>query len=176
MNEFRFGYNSMFNNISQELAGVNNVNEKLGHADQGHRPELVGHPQYQSHRQHSEPLRQRCQRPFSIDNKVYQVVDNFSWVRGKHSFRFGGDWRYNQFLQVGNEFARGRFTFNGSFTGNANTLAGGYNGADFLLGADRDRSAVALARGDFRNNEIGSLHRRHVQGDSAPHHQLGPAL
>ena len=30
VNEFRFGYNSLFNNISQELSGVENVNEKLG--------------------------------------------------------------------------------------------------------------------------------------------------
>ena len=68
------------------------------------------------------------------------MVDNFSWIAGKHSFRFGGEWRYNQFLQIGNEFARGRFTANGSFTGNGNTLAGGYNGADFLLGCiQRDR-------------------------------------
>ena len=34
VNEFRFGYNSLFNNISQELAGVENVNEKLEHAGQ----------------------------------------------------------------------------------------------------------------------------------------------
>ncbi|HYP13826.1 MAG TPA: TonB-dependent receptor, partial [Bryobacteraceae bacterium] len=55
---------------------------------------------------------------------------------------------------VGNEFARGRFTANGSFTADANTLAGGYNGADFLLGAFTSiESAVALARSDFRNHE-----------------------
>ena len=53
--------------------------------------------------------------PFTIDNKYFQVVDNFSWITGKHSFRFGGDWRINQFLQIGNEFARGRFTVYGKF-------------------------------------------------------------
>ena len=92
--------------------------------------------------------------PFTIDDKVYQGTDNFSWVFGKHSLRFGGEYRYNQYLQFGNEFARGRFTTNGSFTANANTLAGGYSGADFLIGAFTQLdSAVALAKGDFRNHE-----------------------
>ena len=30
VNEARFGYNSLFNNITQQLAGVENVNEALG--------------------------------------------------------------------------------------------------------------------------------------------------
>jgi hypothetical protein len=156
VNEFRFGYNSLFNNISQELAGVNNVNEKLGTLIQVTDPNSWGIPDVNLTGSTLNRFGNDANGPFSIDNKVYQVVDDFSWIRGKHSFRFGGDYRYNQFLQVGNEFARGRFTFSGSFTGNANTLAGGYNGADFLLGSPTViEAAVALARGDFRNNEIG---------------------
>ena len=30
VNEARFGYNSLFNNITQQLAGIENVNEALG--------------------------------------------------------------------------------------------------------------------------------------------------
>jgi hypothetical protein len=156
VNEFRFGYNSLFNNISQELAGVNNVNDKLGTPIKVTDPNSWGIPDVNLTGSTLNRFGNDANGPFSIDNKVYQVVDNFSWIRGKHSFRFGGDYRYNQFLQIGNEFARGRFTFSGSFTGNANTLAGGYNGADFLLGSPTViEAAVALARGDFRNNEIG---------------------
>jgi len=156
VNEFRFGYNSIFNNISQELAGVTNVNEKLGTPVKVDDPNSWGVPNISLSGSTLSSFGNDANGPFSIDNKVYQAVDNFSWVAGKHTFRFGGDWRYNQFLQVGNEFARARFTSNGSFTANANTLAGGYNGADFLLGwLSVVESAVALARGDFRNNEIG---------------------
>lgn len=156
VNEFRFGYNSLFNNISQELAGVENVNEKIGTPVKVDDPNSWGVPDINLTNSTLNRFGNDANGPFTIDNKVYQVVDNFSWVSGKHSFRFGGDWRYNQFLQIGNEFARGRFTTNGSFTGNGNTLAGGYNGADFLLGAiSTIESAVALARGDFRNNEVG---------------------
>jgi hypothetical protein len=156
VNEFRFGYNSLFNNISQELAGVENVNAKLGTPITVDDPNSWGVPNISLAGSTLSSFGNDANGPFTIDNKVYQVVDNFSWISGKHSFRFGGEYRYNQFLQVGNEFARGRFTSNGSFTGNGNTLAGGYNGADLLLGAlSTIESAVALALGDFRNNELG---------------------
>lgn len=155
VNEFRFGYNSIFNNISQELASNENVNEKLNTSIKVSDPNSWGIPDINLTGSTLNRFGNDANGPFTIDNKVYQVVDNFSWIRGKHSFRFGGEYRYNQFLQIGNEFARGRFTFTGSFTGNPNTLAGGYNGADFLLGSPSTvEAAVALARGDFRNNEV----------------------
>ena len=92
--------------------------------------------------------------PFTIDDKVYQAVNNFSWVIGKHSLRMGGEYRYNQFPQVGNEFPRGQFFFNGSFTGNPNTQSSGYSGADFLQGyMSNSIIAVALVSSDFRNSE-----------------------
>jgi hypothetical protein len=156
VNEFRFGYNSLFNNISQELAGVLNVNDQINTPVKVNDPNSWGVPDINLTGSTLNRFGNDANGPFSIDNKVYQVVDNFSWVRGKHSIRFGGEWRYNQFLQVGNEFARGRFTANGSFTANGNTLAGGYNGADLMLGAlSTIESAVALAQADFRNTEWG---------------------
>ena len=155
VNEFRFGYNSIFNNISQELASTENVNERLGTPIKVTDPNSFGIPDINLTGSTLNRFGNDANGPFTIDNKVYQAVNNFSWVIGKHSLRLGGEYRYNQFLQVGNEFARGRFTFTGSFTGNGNTLAGGYNGADLLLGAPSTvEAAVALARGDFRNNEL----------------------
>ena len=98
-------------------------------AVEGHGPEFLGRPQH--------PLSNNLtisgnptSSPFAIDDKVYQGVDNFSWVVGKHSLRMGGEYRYNQFPQVGNEFPRGQFFFTGAFTSNANTQSGGYSGAD----------------------------------------------
>jgi len=155
VNELRAGYNSLYNNISQQLAGVENVNEELGTPVKISDPNSWGIPNF-SLSNNLSALGNDANGPFTIDDKVYQVTDNFSWVRGKHSMRFGGDYRYNQYLQLGNEFARGRFTINGSFTSNPNTLAGGYSGADFLMANfSQVDSAVALAKGDFRNNEWG---------------------
>jgi Carboxypeptidase regulatory-like domain/TonB dependent receptor len=153
VNEARFGYNSLYNNISQELAGVENVNALLNTPVKITDPNSFGIPNI-SLANNLSGLGNDANGPFTIDDKVYQVTDNFSWIRGKHSIRFGGEYRYNQYLQFGNEFARGRFTTNGSFTANANTLAGGYSGADFLIGAFTQLdSAVALAKGDFRDSE-----------------------
>src|SRR5262249_10606566 len=153
VNELRVGYNSLYNNISQQLAGVENVNEELGTPVKITDPNSWGIPNF-SLSNNLSALGNDANGPFTIDDKVYQVTDNFSWVHGKHSMRFGGEYRYNQYLQLGNEFARGRFTINGSFTSNPNTLTGGYSGADFLLANfSQVDSAVALAKGDFRNNE-----------------------
>jgi hypothetical protein len=155
VNEFRFGYNTLFNNISQELAAVENVNERLNTPIKVTDPNSWGVPNISMAGSTLSSFGNDANGPFTIDNKIYQAVNNFSWIIGKHSLRMGGEYRYNQFLQIGNEFARGRFTHNGSFTGNGNTLAGGYNGADLLLGAPSViEAAVALARGDFRNSEI----------------------
>ena len=155
VNEFRFGYNTLFNNISQELAAVENVNERLNTPIKVTDPNSWGVPNISLAGSTLSSFGNDANGPFTIDNKIYQAVNNFSWIIGKHSLRMGGEYRYNQFLQIGNEFARGRFTHNGSFTGNGNTLAGGYNGADLLLGAPSViEAAVALARGDFRNSEI----------------------
>ncbi len=156
VNEFRFGYNSLLNNITQELAGKENPNEKIGTAVKVTDPNSWGLPDINLTGSNLNRFGNDANGPFTIDNKYFQVIDNFSLIKGKHSFRFGGEWRLNHFNQVGNEFARGRFTATGSFTGNANTLSGGYNGADFLLGYfSTIESAVALARSAFRNNEIG---------------------
>ena len=68
------------NNISQELAGVENVNEKIGHAGEGHRPELLGHSQHRISGSTLSSFGNDANGPFTIDDKVYQFVDNFSWI------------------------------------------------------------------------------------------------
>ena len=115
--------------------------------------------------------------PFAINDKVFQGVDNFSWVIGKHSLRMGGEYRYNQFPQVGNEFPRGQFFFTGAFTSNANTQSGGYSGADWLLGAHAARRYGR--RSGFRRfpqSRMGGLFRRHLESYAAPDHHCRSPL
>ncbi|MBV9305547.1 MAG: hypothetical protein JOZ45_05395, partial [Acidobacteriaceae bacterium] len=74
--------------------------------------------------------------PFVNHDTIFQWTDNFSWTVGKHSFRFGTDDRRVRYNQIGAVVARGRFTFNGTYTADPmlkspppqNDLA------DFLLG------------------------------------------
>ncbi len=99
--------------------------------------------------------------PFQIDDKYFQWVDNFSYVRGKHSLRLGGEYRNNKFPQVGNEFPRGQFIFDNRYTNTITatgastaTQSGGYVGADFMMGYMNNAiAAVSLVQADFRSSE-----------------------
>ncbi|MDQ6700499.1 MAG: TonB-dependent receptor, partial [Acidobacteriota bacterium] len=153
VNEARFGYNSLFNVIGQQLAGVEDVDAAIGIPLKITDPNSWGIPNI-GLTNNLTSFGNATSSPFTIDNKTFQGVDNFSWIIGTHSLRMGGEFRYNKFPQAGNEFPRGQFQFDGSFTGDPVRLSGGYSGADFLLGNYfRSDIAVALAQGDFRNSE-----------------------
>ena len=156
VNEARFGYNSLFNNITQQLAGKENVNQELGMPVQPTDPNSYGIPNI-SLAQNLASFGNPTSSPFQISDKYFEAVDNFSWIIGKHSLRFGGEYRYNEFPQVGNEFPRGQFYFDSQYTNQVTPTGGGtggYTGADILLGDTYDAIiAVSLAKADFRNSE-----------------------
>ncbi len=160
VNEARFGYNSLFNNITQQLAGIEDVSGAIGVPVKVTDTNSWGVPSI-SLAQNLTSFGNPTSSPFQINNKYFQFIDNFSWVKGKHSLRMGGEYRINQFPQLGNEFPRGQFLFNGQFTNTITptsatnaTQAGGYTGADFLMGNPNNSIiAVALASADFGNHE-----------------------
>jgi len=55
-----------------------------------------------------------------------------SWVHGKHTFGFGGEYNRQNFNQVGNQFSRGVFTFQATAT-NRKTCAKSINAAATLI-------------------------------------------
>ena len=72
---------------------------------------------------------------------TYQVVDNFSWVRGKHNLGVGADYRRLQAAVTNADHQQaGLFNFDQSYTSSCTgvasgcTPAGGAGWADFLLG------------------------------------------
>jgi len=69
----------------------------------------------------------------AIEN-IYQVADTVTWVRNKHSFKFGIDFRRQQrnFFQL--TASRGNFSFPGGYTADLTTSNGGNGLADSLLG------------------------------------------
>jgi len=155
VNEARFGYNSLFNNITQQLAGIENVDSEMSIPVAVTDKNSWGIPNIQLSNNLTS-FGNPTSSPFQINDKILQGVDNFSWVAGKHTLRMGGEYRYNKFPQLGNEFPRGQFFFTGQFTNTISATAqtGGYSGADFLMGAmNNSIIAVALASADFRNSE-----------------------
>ena len=87
--------------------------------------------------------------PYVITDPIWQIVDNVTLVKGKHSLRLGFEYNRQTFNQLGNQFSRGQFnsqplttsTFSGGL------LHGGDSLADFLLG-DLRQSTVAVAVAD----------------------------
>jgi hypothetical protein len=68
-----------------------------------------------------------AQQPFAArTNNVFAVTDDFSWVAGAHSLKFGGELRRDQIKVSFINRPNGDFTFTTQYTGNA--------AADFLLG------------------------------------------
>src|SRR4029077_12168493 len=82
VNDARFGYNSLFNNITQQLAGKENVNALLGTPVKVTDPNSWGIPNI-GLSQNLTSFGNPTSSPFQIDDKFFQFVDNFSWVRGK---------------------------------------------------------------------------------------------
>lgn len=152
VNETRFGYTRFYNSTARELANVRNVVDEIAIPGlKGGAPITYGIPSisltnYSGFGDDSEG-------PYENKNRSFQFLNNTSWIRGKHIFRFGGEIRNDQFNQDGNQFARGSFGFEVNASRRAPTGAnlGGDAFADFLLGeVRRAETAVAIGSARFR--------------------------
>ncbi|MGB9197665.1 MAG: hypothetical protein WCB53_12155, partial [Terriglobales bacterium] len=80
--------------------------------------------------------------PQLLRNQTYTISDYLVWNHGKHTWRWGGDFRFVQLNTEASSNARGAFTFTGSNTaayqlvnGQPQAINGtGFDFADFLLG------------------------------------------
>ena len=158
VNELRVGYNRIRTNRALEDAKYGNVLGQLGIPTSG-----AGGVADQTGLNQGVPrvtisgyatLGGATNLPQGRRDNTYNLVDSFSWVKGKHTLKIGADYKhfiYNlQYYQDG----RGIFNFNGQYTtnsaGNTNTTAKttkatGNALADFLLG---DLQAATRDPGD----------------------------
>ncbi|MBS1829193.1 MAG: TonB-dependent receptor [Acidobacteria bacterium] len=108
--ETRFGYTRFYNSVGTLLAFQRNVVDELAIPGlKGGDPVSWGIPSigianYQG-------IGDSTDGPFENKNSTLQFLNNTSITRGKHSIRFGGEFRKDQFNQVGNQFGRGSFGF-----------------------------------------------------------------
>jgi hypothetical protein len=66
----------------------------------------------------------------------FQIVNNFTYIRGQHNIKFGGDIRYLQadFFQISLESPRGNFAFDRNYSSNNGAANTGLGVASLLLG------------------------------------------
>jgi len=157
VNEFRFGFNSFYNLKAGELANVRDVMSELNIPGVSKTaPVAWGTPQiniagFTGLRLLGITFGDISNGPYQNTNRVYQAIDNFSVTKSNHSFRFGGELRWDQYDQVGNQFVRGQFNFEPNATSLRGAPNTGYGFADYLLGyAKRSQLAVSLAEVQFR--------------------------
>jgi hypothetical protein len=89
-------------------------------------------------------------------NQTYTFSDNMIWNHGKHTWRWGGDFRRVQVNPETDSNPRGSFTFTGlntsAIVGGQQVAGTGYDFADFLLGLPQETSEQFGQSNHFRGN------------------------
>ena len=84
-------------------------------------------------------------------SETVQFSDNLSWIRGRHSLKAGGTYRWVRSWFDVSAQAHGSFDFNGDFTKDPqNRASTGSAFADFLLGLPSSSGLSTLFSGDVR--------------------------
>src|ERR1051326_8684755 len=155
VNEARFGYTHFFNSLGTLSAGSRDVVSEIGIPGQtSGAPITWGVPNVVfSGSNSTAAIGDANDGPFKVDNNTLQFVDKLSWIHGKHSFAFGGEYNRQNFNELGNQFSRGVFTFQPFTTRNPADGSGGYAFAEFLLGNMlSSTNAAAVAHAKFVRN------------------------
>ena len=153
VNEARFGYTRLFNSIGTLSAfNVDAVSALSVPGLQPGAPATWGIPAISLNGDGFSGIGDNTDGPYVITNNSLQVVDNVSWIKGKHTFRFGFEYNRQNFNQVGNQFSRGNFVFQPNAT-QSPSHTGGDAFAEFLLGdLYQSTVAVAIASANFQRN------------------------
>jgi outer membrane receptor protein involved in Fe transport len=94
----------------------------------------------------------------TIPNQTYQIVDNVSYTHGKHTFRFGGEYRLGKSDNIRDRRGKGRIRFqNGGNTFDSSTaledfLAGNPDRGDIFVG-DSERRVSIKSFGAFLQDD-----------------------
>ena len=154
VNDLRIGYGYLKNAHISPRANNVNVVQELGINLPSDNPLYWGVPNIGI--TGLSGLGEESDAPFINDDTTIQFVDNFSWIVGKHAYKFGGEFRHVLYDQIGGVVTRGRFGFDGRYTQNPLLPAaqrGGAAMADFLLGTmNRSEGQVGAPIANFRSS------------------------
>lgn len=137
VNEFRLGYFRLDTKFNQPQGGTGVTLAGLGFASgaNGAPGVFVGTPSVQGVPEidFNNFVIGVPSRPNQLVENIYQVLDNYSRIVGKHTFKFGGQFHYNQLEENLSNVANGNFFFGPNFSGQASETGSDF--VDFLLGA-----------------------------------------
>lgn len=135
VNDFKFGMNYFNSSNIQQRAFQRNVVSELGLAGISQDPLFWGIPVFQITGFTNVGECNDC--PFVNWNTTFQLSNNFSWTLGKHTLKIGGEYRRLRYNQIGAVVPRGRFSWNGQYTGEpmADMLLGVMSGTEGQVGA-----------------------------------------
>lgn len=144
VNEFRFAVNRFVSQNIQTRANSANIVGGLGIPGVDTSiPLFWGIPFFQISGFDSIGECNDC--PFVNWNTSFNLSDGFSWTKGKHQIKFGGDYRRFRYNEIGAVVPRGRFTWNGQYSNSAM--------ADMLLGyMSNSESQIGAPIANFRQN------------------------
>src|SRR5262249_38717889 len=112
VNEFRFAVNRFVSQNIQQRANTTNIVQGLGIPGVDTSiPLFWGIPFFQISGFSSVGECNDC--PFVNWNTSFNATDGFSWTRGRHSIKVGGEYRRMRYNEIGAVVPRGRFTWNG---------------------------------------------------------------
>jgi hypothetical protein len=150
VNEARFGYTRFFNAISTLSAFAVNTVGALNIPNLNPGPPVQwGVPGSSFSGDGFSGLGDNTDYPYQNENNTAQFVDNISWIKGKHTFKFGFEYNRQNFNQFGNQYLRGGYTFNPNAT-ESPSKTGGDAFADYMLG-DIYQSTEALQAANAPN-------------------------
>jgi hypothetical protein len=153
VNEVRFGWSRFVNNLVGYNSNKTDVNGTVLHIpglNIANSPSFWGLPiiNVTGYTGLGEP-----NAVYLTHDNIWEGHDTFTWTKGKHFLKMGGVWQPIHYNQLGNQFARGSFSFDGSATRNpAVTGSAGDPMADFLLGYQQSvQSGLTPAHADLHS-------------------------
>jgi hypothetical protein len=123
INEFRFGLTRTKSAETSSHAGTNYA-AQLGIPGTTNDPSLEGFPKFSI--TGFETIGDNASDPIRYTVNDFNVNDSFTWIKGRHAIKIGGDILRVQYYQPTNSNFNGTFTFNGKLTndGIGDTLLG----------------------------------------------------
>jgi hypothetical protein len=154
VNEFRAGYNRIEDNLQPFVQDY--IADQYGLGGIPKQPGVAGLPSISI--SGFTTIGEATFLPNSKISETATLLDNVTYLLGKHTLRFGGSYRFVRSWYAISSSARGTYTFNGGFSQDPqNRSRTGSGLADFILGIPSSSGISNFLQGDIRYKYYGAF-------------------